>query len=351
MEKFKIKDLVGRTLEMKKTFFVLLAVSMSIWLFLAITLPNQFKSSIKVVPEESQSSFNLAGVSSFAKLADFSLPQTTGASSFDIYLLPEIGPSVGFLYELLDDSLLYKGKEITVSDYFLQYYEPSYVEHAVGFISEIVSLMRPSSGEVGSTNTKSELIWVSEEEAYVIGQLMDRLEVAVDLENSLITVSAVMPSRVLSVSLTDIYYNRILRFIDQFSTERINDKIRFLKGLQHEKDSIATLQETILASFLSSNNAVSSQFLAFKQRSLELKYNNALSIKKEIDSQLELAKIDQKEKKTIFKVVKPIVFPLKKHSPSRLLLGIGFLFGATFIYLSIVIVKYIWVENYEDLVL
>ncbi len=350
----QISELLQIVKRRKKLIIITTSISISFGFFILLSVNTEYKSSIEILPESSAESFSLGaldGLSGLANIAGVNLPSSSSAA-FEPFIYPEIIKSKSFLLQLLDDSVQYKNQKVTVREYFNDHYESDVFERMISALRVAITQIRAliSSSPSGVVPLDDNLLVITEEDLALVEQLGARVDLVVNYETDIITISAKMPNRIISSSLTQVVYQRLYEFIDDYRTLKLKNHRAFLNTIKAEKDSLLSQKEAELTRFLQNNRSLVSPELQFRKDILTKEYENTLVMKLQIDQQLDLNNIEESENKVYFKILKGVIIPNEKYSPKTIQSLVIFFFLGMIVSLSIISVDEILIKRFRKLV-
>ena len=298
-------------------------------IWVAYNIPNEYTSLVQVLPEleikegtESMSNFkSLAGLAG----VDLSSFGSTEAVRPDLY--PNILQSTPFLIALLRLKV-YSGEHqrvMVLSDYLKECRKKELLTKLFGESNKHDLPMLHSPMIV------PEIIRLNKEEDLQIRELHKRVVTALDKKTGVITMSVKMQDPLIAATLAKFTQDYLLKYVIQYRTEKTQKDIDFLAS---RIDKARKHYEKALFAYSHYQDMNRNLFLNIAkdegkklQHEVELAYN----LYTQLATQLEETKIRIHRETPVFKVLEPAQVPVKKSSPSRGIIIVGFTLLGLFI--------------------
>ena len=312
--------------EGRKTIIKTTIIFACIGLFVALTTPAQYTSSIVVKPILSESKSSLGGsLGGLAAMAGITLPGSTSSSELHPTLYPQIVESYGFQKALMQTKLNITGvaDEMTYQEYFLKHKKPSVIQtvnkYTVGLPSLIISLL---TKQTHSNSQILGLIEMSKDEFRLMELLKEQMSIEINEEGGYVSLSSTMPEAIASTQMV-LNAQRILQeAIIAHKAKKANEDLIFIEERFTEKKEEFNKAQQKLALYRDANKNVNTAMAQTEVERLESEYQLAFSVYSELAKQVETQKIQVKEDTPVFAVLKESVVPLEPSNTPKLLIVI-----------------------------
>jgi len=330
----------------KKIIFVF-SISLIVGLFIAFSLPVEYRSSCTLYPDSSsgKSVGGLSGLGSIAGLAGLNL-DLSSSSTLSPQLYPRLLYSVPFQEKLLARKIQFQSPDTTITSYtyFNKIYQKPRLSKTIDFLSKLPwKLKNRILGEKMSPvfhQTDSVLIF-DKDTWELMQEFKSRSTIAYDQETGLIEVSAIMPDAFASANLTLKIIELLTEDLIQYKTEKSMIKYEFIRSRFGEAEKDYQVKQEDLANFQDSNQNISSSSYSLSLQARRNEVDLAFEVYKSLASQLEQAKIEIKEKTPVFSIIEPVRVPLEKDSPNRLMVLLTSIIVITSFYVLYLSVNFI----------
>ncbi len=350
--------------EGRKTILKTILIFMSIGLFIAIFSQKEYTASTTIIPATQGKSIG-GSLGGLAAMAGINLGGMGSDSGISPTLYPQIVNSIPFQKELLQTPLTIKGqpKPITYIDYYTNVYSSGLLSNLKKYTIGLPGLLiKAIKGKPESVIAKEEQLkqsvnanqiqTITDNQNQLIKQLKGQLVLEVNNRDGYITISASLPEPKAAAQLAKKAQVLLQQYIINFKVQKSTEQLKFIKERYNEKEKEFKQIQQRLANFKDRNQHVNSAMAQTKLIQLESQYDLAFGVYAELAKQLETQQIQVKEDTPVFTVLKPVVVPILKSKPKRLLiliiwtfLGIVISIGSIYILDLIKNLKSKWDEN------
>ncbi|MCH3884613.1 GNVR domain-containing protein [Tenacibaculum aquimarinum] len=129
-----------------------------------------------------------------------------------------------------------------------------------------------------------------------------------------------MPEPLLAAGLTFNTQKLLEKYILNFKIEKSIIKLDFIKDRFNEAEKIYTQKQYQLASYQDRNKYLVSAKSQTRLATLKGEFNLSYEVYSELAKQLETQKIQVKEDTPVFTTVKPVLVPVEKNAPKRMVI-------------------------------
>jgi len=311
----------GRKLVIKTTI-----ISLSIGLFIAVFSQKEYTASTTIVPQTNSSKSIGGNLGGLAAIAGINLGGVGSSSSIEPSLYPQIVYSTPFQKELLNTLLSIKGQNLKISyeKYYSDVYKPStlgYIKkYTLGLPGIIIKAFKKESPSIVSNSKASDILEITIKELELIEELKSKIVVEVNIVDGYVILSSKMPEPKAASELVKQIQILLQKYIIDFKIKKSTKQLKFINDRYLEKQKSFKKIQKDLAQFVDQNQNVNSAQAKMKINMLQSEYDLAFTVYTELAKQLETQYIQVKDDTPVFTIIKPVVVPLLKSSPKRLLI-------------------------------
>lgn len=317
----------------RRTIYKTVAVFIVLGLIVAFDSKVEYEASCKLLPDAQDTKMpGLGGLGGLAGLAGINL-DFGGQGGLSPELYPQIVQSLPFQLEIINKELTFEKKDTVVSSYiyFKEIDSPSLlgylVEYTIGLPGKVKKLFSKEDEEIPWVESKkSGIIRISREDNDLIEAFKDRISVKVDSKTGLILIYTEMPDPNAAAELAEAGVNLLQSHVINHKINKAWENLLFIKERYEETKTKFEKAQNSLAVFNDRNLNVVTAKAQTEQQRLTNEYNLAFDVYKGLATQLEQAEIKVKEDTPVFTVVEPVVVPVEKSKPKRILLVFSFTF-------------------------
>lgn len=308
---------------------------------LAFTTPNYYKSSCTLIPEsisnEGQISGSLGGLASMAGIDLGGM--NDGGSTINPGLYRSIAKSTPFLLELLNTKFYVKSvnQEVTLYDYFKNHRKSSLTSKIVNAPLLLVDWARSrlSTSSDGPEHIEQIGITMTQEEMKMILSLKELVGVTMDWELNVVYIEVQMPEPNLTAQVAKFTLEYITKYVKEYSTSKSVEQLKYIEVQYLEKKQEFEQAQIELARFQDKNQYTNTSIAKSEEQRLQSEYNIKYNVFNQLAQQREQYRLKVNEAMPVFTVLEPVIVPVKKDGPKRLLMLLvftffGLFFGAVF---------------------
>jgi len=301
-----------------------------IGLVIAFSIPREYTANAMIAPELSDNK-TTGGLSSLAAMAGFNLNATSTADAIYPDLYPDIVTSTPFITGLFNVQVKDLDEEVDTTLYcYLN-------EHQrVPWWTLITSAPFKALGWVISLFTEEEKedaildpFHLTKEEADIVKELSERINVSVDKKTGVTTLSVTMQDARISACLTDTVVRRLQDYITEYRTTKARQDFQFQEKLFERKKKEYEKAQENYAKFADANKNIILLSYRAEQERLENEMRLAYQVYTSVAQQLQMAEAKVQEITPVYTIIEPATIPIKASKPRKtlMLLGIVFLTG------------------------
>ena len=316
----------------------------SIGLFVALMSQNYFSTSTTIVPVTTKSGVggNLGGLASLAGINLGGSGSAGGEISPELY--PEIVSSIPFKLELLDTPLRIAGLDslVTYKDYYENYYSPGFLsqlkKYTLGLPRVIIGALKSDAPNTPSTSN-SAILSLTEEEASLIKQLEEQVQLNVNDKEGFVSLTATLPEAEASAQLALKAQNLLQRYALQFKTQKSIEQLQYIEERFAEKEKEFNSKKMKYAAFQDTNRGINTALAQSRLLQLQAEYDIAFTVYTELAKQLETQRLQVKKDTPIFTILKPVSIPKEKAGPKKALILVIYTFLGVVLSIGYVLAK------------
>lgn len=301
-----------------------------IGLVIAFSIPREYTANAMIAPELSDNK-TTGGLSSLAAMAGFNLNVTSTADAIYPDLYPDIVTSTPFITGLFNVQVKDLDEEVDTTLYcYLN-------EHQrVPWWTLITSAPFKALGWVISLFTEEEKedaildpFHLTKEEADIVKELSERINVSVDKKTGVTTLSVTMQDARISACLTDTVVRRLQDYITEYRTTKARQDFQFQEKLFERKKKEYEKAQENYAKFADANKNIILLSYRAEQERLENEMRLAYQVYTSVAQLLQMAEAKVQEITPVYTIIEPATIPIKASKPRKtlMLLGIVFLTG------------------------
>lgn len=306
----------------------------------SLTSPNEYVATVKLLPEiDSKSAGGMGGLKSLAGLAGIDLSSNSGTEAIRPDLYPNILQSTPFLQSVLDKKIYVskKKKWIVLRDLLSK-----------DRIKAPLSL----SGDDDDKKSDEEdqfvipqgalangLVNLDKKSNAILLNLKNRITAEIDKKTGVITISVKLPDPVAAANLSYFAQQYLTEYVTKYRTEKSVKEVVFLKNRQQEAKARYDQALHTLSNYRDQNRNLFLNVAKDQEKKLQYEVDLAYNLYSSLNNQLADAQIKTHRETPVIKVLEPAQVPIKKDSPKRALITIGFLFFGIFLSVVSVLLK------------
>jgi uncharacterized protein involved in exopolysaccharide biosynthesis len=338
--------------ESRRKIISITLLFMFIGIFIAIFTPKKYTASTVFVPQTSDVSKVGGSLGGLAALAGVNLGgMNNGESEISPTLYPQILSSFPFQKELLKTPLTIEGikEKVTYEKYYLEIHKPGVLttikKYTIGLPELILSSFKQkkeTTSSNDSTNSESQVFTITSEEKELIENLLSEISLNVNKKDGYISISSTMTEPKAAAELVLKTQELLQKYIIDFKVNKSKDKLNFIQERYLEKEKEFKDIQSKLTSYQDRNQFSNSSRAKKRLTQYQTEYDLVFDVYSELAKQFEAQQIQVKEDTPVFTILKPVVIPIEKSGPKRLIiiiswtflgliLGVGMIYGNLFL--------------------
>ena len=326
--------ILKKLLQNKKMILLWCLVGLVLGLIIAVSIPREYQTSVTLAPEANGNKSSNSNLGALAAMAGVNIG-SSGADAVSPQLYPDIVKSAPFSLSLLNVRLTDKDekRKFTVAEYLENDVKSpwwSVITGAPGMIIGALSGGGDNKEENIETATVSETdpLVISTKESQLLGALNGRLNVAVDIKTSMVTISVRMQDPLVSAILADSVAKQLKEYITDYRTNKARQDLEYIEKLNAEAKQKYYEAQQKYANYLDTHQGIVLYSAQTMSDRLENEATLAFNMFNQTSQQLQLAKAKVQEETPVFATINPATVPVKPVAPRKVLIIVGFIFLA-----------------------
>lgn len=321
--------------ESRKFILITVAIFMVLGVAVALLTPKEYTASTTLVPQVSDGSSKMGGLSSLATVAGFNLgDMTNNSGQLSPMVYPQIVKSVPFQLELMNTPFQFPEQDqpLTFYTYFNEVKKPGALgllkKYTIGLPGVIAGSRNNDNQQLASDQSSNDYISLTKDQEKIRKQLDNTVNLDVNDKDGYLTLSATTLDPKLAAQLTKKAQALLQNSITEFKIEKAKNQLEFIQERYNEKKKAFEEAQAALARFRDSNKNVTSALARTQEEQLQNEYQLAFEVYSQLAQQLEQAQIQVKEDTPVFSVLKPVTVPLEDNTSGMMTLVIWTFLGA-----------------------
>ncbi|MDE6255533.1 MAG: chain-length determining protein [Muribaculaceae bacterium] len=326
--------ILKKLLQNKKMILLWCLAGLVLGLIIAVSIPREYQTSVTLAPEANGNKSSNSNLGALAAMAGVNIG-SSGADAVSPQLYPDIVKSAPFSLSLLNVRLTDKDekRKFTVAEYLENDVKSpwwSVITGAPGMIIGALSGGGDNKEENIETATVSETdpLVISTKESQLLGALNGRLNVAVDIKTSIVTISVRMQDPMVSAILADSVAKQLKEYITDYRTNKARQDLEYIEKLNAEAKQKYYEAQQKYANYLDTHQGIVLYSAQTMSDRLENEATLAFNMFNQTSQQLQMAKAKVQEETPVFATINPATVPVKPVAPRKVLIIVGFIFLA-----------------------
>ena len=335
-QEIDLKDIIKQIWRSRKFIFVVMAISLAIGVFVAMTSPVSYTASTVVVPQTGGGSGgNLGG---FASMMGISMP-TASNEVLSPVVYPRIVRSVPFCKEMMNTPIVVarsNGVPITLYEFYTNAkYQPRNVlggirRYTIGLPGVILSALRGSNNVDDTTayvdRETGDIISLTRSQRAVVDIIRENMTITHNARDGYIILGYQFPEAEAVAVITQKMYYLLTRYVTDFKIQRQMENLQFVEESYQEARQEFLRRHAEWATFQDANRNLATVIAQTQMRLLSSEFEIASVVYSELARQQEQARLAVRESTPAFTVIEPVVVPQARSAPRRSMILAVFLF-------------------------
>lgn len=284
----------------RKTIIISVIISAIIGVTIALFSPKEYTASTTIIPQVSNGTSKLGGLSSLAAMAGFNLDMGSNSAELSPMIYPQILTSIPFQLEIMNTQFNFPGieKPISLFQYYTEIKKPGFFvltkKYTIGLPGTIIKTLNLSSSTT-NTPTTNGLIYLTEEQNQICKFLEESISLEVNDKDGYLTLSSRFYNAKLAAQITEKALQLLQQYITAFKIKKASAQLKFIE----ERYTVNKIEfeeaQAVLADFRDHNRNVTSARTRTQEERLQSEYQLAFDVYSGLAQQLEQAQIKVKE--------------------------------------------------------
>lgn len=325
--------ILKKLLQNKKMILLWCLVGLVLGLIIAVSIPREYQTSVTLAPEANGNKSSNSNLGALAAMAGVNIG-SSGADAVSPQLYPDIVKSAPFSLSLLNVRLTDKDekRKFTVAEYLENDVKSPWWSVITGAPGMIIGALSGGDNKEGNIETatvsETDPLVISTKESQLLGALNRRLNVAVDIKTSIVTISVRMQDPMVSAILADSVAKQLKEYITDYRTNKARQDLEYIEKLNAEAKQKYYEAQQKYANYLDTHQGIVLYSAQTMSDRLENEATLAFNMFNQTSQQLQMAKAKVQEETPVFATINPATVPVKPVAPRKVLIIVGFIFLA-----------------------
>lgn len=329
-QEIDLAELARKLWLQRKFIFKACGVGAVIGLIVAFSLPKEYKTEVKLSPENSQNN-KMGQLGGLAAMAGINLGGAVSSEdALSVELYPDIVQSTPFLLEFIQMPVETQNGKLrtTLYDYLTQHQRTAWWSYITGAPFQLLGWGIGLLSEKPPEKDVSEIdpFQLSREQESFIHTLRQAITVEGDKKSGAISGFVVMQDPLVSALVMDSVLTRLQHYITDYRTSKAKHDLVFTEKLYREAKAAYYEAQQAYARYTDENrNVISARSMTEEERlknEMELAYN----VYNQMAQQLEMNRVKVQEQTPVYTVIEPAKVPLRAYKPNKIMIVVGFVF-------------------------
>lgn len=317
------------------------AIGTVIGLVVAFSIPKEYKTTVKMAPENSGQSGGAGNMGALAAMAGINIGGA-GVDGLTPSLYPDIVASTPFLMEFKDMKVTtIKDKDTyTLYEYLTEHQKSPWWSYLMALpgkaIGGVFSLFSDKNED--ETVEKWNVFYLKPQQQGFIGSLSSKINVSEDKKSGVIMTTVQMQDPQISAELADSVVVKLQDYMINYKTEKSRKDLAYVEKLYKDAQKRYFNIQKQHAQYEDANKNVVSASYAIEKARLQNESTLAFSVYNGLAQQVEMAKAKVQQDTPVLTILEPARVSLYAEKPNKLLIVVVFVFiGICLSVISVVI--------------
>jgi uncharacterized protein involved in exopolysaccharide biosynthesis len=315
----------------RKFILKICGIAVLVALIVAFSLPKEYTTTVTLAPEIADASKKMSSLSGLAAMAGVNLGSAATADAISPDLYPDVVSSIPFLLELFPLQVTDSKKELTTTfyEYMFDHQKSAWWTYIIKAPFQLLKWLKDIFvDDNDQEESNSGIIILTEEQEKIIEKLQEKISVSVDKKTFVITASVEMQDPVISAQIAKVIVDKLQDYITNYRTQKAKQDYDFTEKAYTDAKLTYYKAQEAYAKFEDANKNIISATYRTEQIRLQNEMSLAFGVYNTLAQQLEQNRLRIQEQTPVYTVIEPATVPLKKSSPRRGLILVGFVFLA-----------------------
>jgi uncharacterized protein involved in exopolysaccharide biosynthesis len=329
-DEIDLMDLLKRIWDGRNTIIKITGVFMVLGFLYAIATPNEYSTTVKLLPEVQQSN-NLGRLGGLA--AQFGLGGASAMGTSNDVLPPQIYPeilsSTNFLHEIIKKKVYFEELQdsITIQEFYNEHQKSNlFIGYTVGLPFKVLGLLRSDAdpSEIAVMNVSDSFKRLTNKEMEALEAVRTGIDFNSDQRTGVLTLNVNAQSPEIVAQLANHITKSLSDYLVTYRTEKSRQNLTFLEQRHNEARESFAREQDRLATFRDQNQGNLSAAARTIEQNIQSEYNIKLNVYNSLTEQLEQARIKLQEDTPVVSIIQESVYPNRKSGPKRLIILVAF---------------------------
>ncbi|MCC8170416.1 MAG: chain-length determining protein [Parabacteroides sp.] len=349
-QEIDLVELARKLWQQRRFIFKACGIGAVLGLVVAFSLPKEYKTEVKLSPENSQGN-RMGQLGGLAAMAGINLGSgAAGEDALSVELYPDIVQSTPFLLEFISMPVETQNGTLrtTLYDYLTEHQRSPWWGHITGapfrLLGWTVSLFKDSPSPQRVTEIDSFRL-TAEQESF-INSLRQKIMVQADKKTGAITGSVVMQDPLVSALVMDSVLSKLQQYVIDYRTQKSRHDLVFTEKLYGEAKAAYYQAQQAYARYTDENrNVISARSMTEEER-LKNEMDLAYNVYNQMAQQLEMNRVKVQEHTPVYMVIEPAKVSLGAYKPNKIMILIGFVFFLFFLTTGYILLRG-WIPGFD----
>lgn len=301
-------------------------ISAVIGIVVAISLPNQYKTFVKIAPEGTSKMKGSSSLGALAELSGIDMGSKSSTDGISAILYPEIIRSVPFILELANIEVNKDGEKMSFFDYITKEQKAPWWGYIVELPSTAMGFVRDmfSSSTEEEQNTGLSVFKPTNIQDNYVKVVRQSIMIDIDDKVGVITLAITMQNPLIAAVISDSVLSNLQKYMVNYRTAKNRNDLSVNERRLVDAKNKYYYADSVYASALDRNQGLTTQSSKVK---IDRLYNErllAFNIYQQLAAQVEMNRVKLQESTPIATVIEPASIPLRTSAPKRSMLVIAF---------------------------
>lgn len=313
----------------RKKILIWCCVGAIFGLIVAFSIPKEYETTVKLVPEASGGSGKISGsLGAMAALVGISGSATGSADAVSPSLYPDVVSSIPFAIQLFNVEVEDKvGKKVTVRKFLEDNTKTPWWSGIMGLPSKLIGVIRGQK-EDKDEKQQPNAFQLTPKESGLVADLNKRVLANVDTKTGVISIEVTMQDPMVSALLADTVVARLQDYITDYRTNKARQDLEYAELLNEEAKSNYYSAQQKYADYQDRNQSLILNSAKTTRERLQNEATLAFNVYNQTAQQVQVSKAKVQENTPAYTTLSPASVPLRPTSPKKPLILIGFTFLA-----------------------
>lgn len=311
----------------KKKYLISCGAAFLLGIIIAFSIPKQYQSKVMLSPETNNGNQSLGSLGSLTSMLGSNI-NMMGEDAINPQYYPNVMQSTKFIVSLFDIQLESTDGSLktTLYDYCKNHQKYPWWSS----LNPLKLVQKDDEDEFDNVNKKKLLsgVYLTQKQSDIVDMIRDMLSCKCDPKDNFITITATTQDALISTELVDSASCRLQNFIIEYRTSKARHDLEYVQKLYTEASERYRRARIRYASFTDAYEKVVMQSYISQRDELENQMQLEYTIYSQLSQQLQAARGKVMEKTPVFAVIEPATVPLRKSSPKRILIILGWMIVA-----------------------